>query len=370
MRQLLIFLSLTFFTVVFLAGSIPTSVFAAGDHTARFTRLVEQDKGLSKDEKRAWIASVSRTFQNTNFTFDYSRLIYGILSQAKFDDVSMDRALTVALQSASAVERGASEKQVTELALFAFSVDFTRDELYLYAMVAKTCDTYRIPVHVTQEMIRHAKENDWPHSTFTTIMNGLVKAAQNDLDPEKLALYMLISVDQKLGTPDEIVRDAIEDATKRKSPVVKERHQEELIPTRPALRRRSPRVALDYDAFRHSVESFIGTPYVWGGNTRNGVDCSGFTRLVMHENGYVLPRVSRDQAKAGISIKKSNLQLGDLVFFDTRGWGYVTHVGFYLGGNLLVHASSSKGVTIVMFSNRYFQSRYVSARRIIRYVDR
>jgi cell wall-associated NlpC family hydrolase len=130
---------------------------------------------------------------------------------------------------------------------------------------------------------------------------------------------------------------------------------------------RTSQIALDYDTLRRSVESFIGTPYVWGGNTRHGVDCSGFTKLVMYENGYVIPRVSRDQAKAGTHVYKDNLKLGDLVFFDTKGRGLVTHVGLYLGGNLLVHASSSKGVTIVLFSDRYFQSRYVTSRRIVSY---
>jgi cell wall-associated NlpC family hydrolase len=115
------------------------------------------------------------------------------------------------------------------------------------------------------------------------------------------------------------------------------------------------------------VESFLGTPYVWGGNTRRGVDCSGFTKLVFKENGYAIPRVSRDQAKTGRAVKQKDLKLGDLVFFDTKGEGYVTHVGFYLGGNLMAHASSSKGVIIVLFSNRYFQSRYKGARRIVAY---
>jgi cell wall-associated NlpC family hydrolase len=126
-------------------------------------------------------------------------------------------------------------------------------------------------------------------------------------------------------------------------------------------------VALSFEAFRRSVESFLGTPYVWGGETRQGADCSGFTQLVMKENGYHIPRVSRDQAKTGKKVAEDELKLGDLVFFDTKGEGRVTHVGLYLGGNLMVHASSSKGVIIVLFSNRYFQSRYTGARRVVRY---
>jgi cell wall-associated NlpC family hydrolase len=216
-------------------------------------------------------------------------------------------------------------------------------------------------------MIRHAKEDKWTEHTFTTIMEGLMKAARQNLDTEKVGLFMLISVAQKLGTPENIVQDALADAKKRASSRPEKKKVQPIKKPSFSQSTRTSREALNYDTLRRSVESFIGTPYVWGGNTRRGVDCSGFTRLVMYENGYLIPRVSRDQAKAGTPIYKNNLQLGDLVFFDTKGRGRITHVGLYLGGNLLVHASSSKGVTIVLFSGRYFQSRYVTSRRIVRY---
>ncbi|MBT8490148.1 MAG: C40 family peptidase [Deltaproteobacteria bacterium] len=181
---------------------------------------------------------------------------------------------------------------------------------------------------------------------------------------------MLISVAQKLGTPEKIVQDALADAKKRASSRPEKKKAQSIKKPFSSQSAGTSREALNYDTLRRSVESFIGTPYVWGGNTRRGVDCSGFTRLVMYENGYRIPRVSRDQAKAGTSVYKNNLKLGDLVFFDTKGRGRITHVGLYLGGNLLVHASSSKGVTIVLFSGRYFQSRYVTSRRIVHYRSR
>jgi cell wall-associated NlpC family hydrolase len=353
--------------VTSLPSCTPHKAVPAADPLDNFSILVEKDGGLSADEKKQWVSLTRKTFTGKSFNFDYSRLVYDILSQAKFDEVDLEKAVQIAFSSAKAVNRKAPEDEVSDLALFAFSVHLSVDEIHLYAVTAKKCKTASVPVHVTQEMIRHAKEDKWTEKTFTTIMEGLIKAARQNLDTEKVGLFMLISVAQKLGTPEKIVQDALTNAKKRAaSPPDKKKEQSVKKPASLQSSRTS-QIALDYDTLRRSVESFIGTPYVWGGNTRHGVDCSGFTKLVMYENGYVIPRVSRDQAKAGTHVYKDNLKLGDLVFFDTKGRGLVTHVGLYLGGNLLVHASSSKGVTIVLFSDRYFQSRYVTSRRIVSY---
>jgi cell wall-associated NlpC family hydrolase len=336
----------------------------SADAMATFRKCVNNDEGLTAAEKDRWIRLAEKTFERKSFSFDYGRLVYDIFSQAKFDEVDIEKAAEVAFSSAKAVNRGAPADEVSDLALLAFSANLTSDDIRLYAMTMKKCNDGGVPGHITQEMIRHAEEDSWTEHTFTTIMNGLVQSAREKLDTEKTALFMLISVSQKLGTPERIVKDALADGRKRVSAAPA---KEMPTPAAPSDRLKPPRVALDYENFRASVESFLGTPYVWGGNTRTGVDCSGFTRLVLSENGYQIPRVSRDQAKVGTSIRKDGLKLGDLVFFDTKGYGSITHVGIYLGGNLLVHASSSKGVTIVLFSDKYFQSRYVSAQRIVRY---
>ena len=327
-----------------------------------FTSLVTGDGGLAPEEKEAWITHARRHFADTHFTFNYGSVVYQIFSQARFDEVDMERAAAVAFTASVAIERGGLEREVVDLALLAFSVDLTPDEIGRYAVSIHRCDGAGVPRPVSREIIRNARTEHWSPDTLTAVTAGLVQAAAEGLDTEKVALYMLISVAQQLGTIDVIVRDALADARKRRGTKT---------PAAPRERRPpEPAVALDYDRFRASIESFLGTPYVWGGNTRRGVDCSGFTRLVMKENGYTIPRVSRDQARVGKPVRRGALQLGDLLFFDTRGLGRVSHVGIYLGGNLLCHASSSKGVTLVLFSNRYFQSRFLSAQRIVRYLAR
>src|SRR5579875_317529 len=108
---------------------------------------------------------------------------------------------------------------------------------------------------------------------------------------------------------------------------------------------------------------YIGVPYVWGGTTPNGFDCSGFSRYVYKQAGVNLPRTASEQYAEGQAVDKSNLQRGDLVFFSTYKAG-ASHVGIYLGDNKFVHASSSHGVTVSSLSTSYYRDTYIGSKRI------
>lgn len=116
----------------------------------------------------------------------------------------------------------------------------------------------------------------------------------------------------------------------------------------------------------------LGTPYKWGATGHGAFDCSGFTHYVFGENGYVLPRVSRDQSKMGQKVNDySLLQPGDLIFFGGRTDMYqVHHVGIVksreeTGEITFIHASCRKGVTISSLNEPYYRIRYLGAKRIL-----
>ena len=108
-----------------------------------------------------------------------------------------------------------------------------------------------------------------------------------------------------------------------------------------------------------AVSKWIGTPYLFGGVDKKGIDCSAFSREVFRDTVRVeLPRVSGDQFRTGIAIEKSQLKKGDLVFFDTLERGRITHVAVFDGEGLVAHATSSRGVTKEKLENRWLQRAY------------
>lgn len=115
-------------------------------------------------------------------------------------------------------------------------------------------------------------------------------------------------------------------------------------------------------------KQYIGTPYQYGavaGQT-SSFDCSSYVQYIFGKHNIMLPRTSQDQYKQGTWISRSNLQIGDLVFFSTGSSGAVDHLGVYIGNGQMLHASSSKGVMISTFAgNSYWEPRYVGAKRVI-----
>lgn len=98
-------------------------------------------------------------------------------------------------------------------------------------------------------------------------------------------------------------------------------------------------------AFRRNLvetaRSFLGVPYLWGGSTEQGFDCSGLAMAVYQLNGLRLPRSSTAQFEAGRAVASRELQPGDLVFFSMTGNGRVSHVGIYVGEGAFIHAPGS-----------------------------
>jgi peptidoglycan DL-endopeptidase CwlO len=104
---------------------------------------------------------------------------------------------------------------------------------------------------------------------------------------------------------------------------------------------------------------YLGTPYVWGGASPGGFDCSGFVMYVYAQVGVSLPHSSYAQYGMGSPVSRSDLQPGDLVFFDGLG-----HVGIYVGGGSFIHAPHTGDVVKISSLSGWYASTYVGARRL------
>lgn len=106
-----------------------------------------------------------------------------------------------------------------------------------------------------------------------------------------------------------------------------------------------------------------GVPYVWGGATPEGFDCSGFVQYVFAQIGVNLPRTADVQYEVGRKIMQSDLQQGDLVFFETYEPG-ASHDGIFVGDGRFIAANSGTGVAVASLSDPYWSGRYLGARRL------
>ncbi|WP_064590814.1 C40 family peptidase [Streptobacillus moniliformis] len=114
------------------------------------------------------------------------------------------------------------------------------------------------------------------------------------------------------------------------------------------------------------AKELMGKKYLWGAKVGDydNFDCSSFVKTLYKEAGIKLPRVSKDQSKIGEKIALNNLEIGDLIFFNTRG-NFVSHVGIYIGNNEFIHASSKANKTIVSKLTGYYKQKAVFGTRVV-----
>jgi len=128
----------------------------------------------------------------------------------------------------------------------------------------------------------------------------------------------------------------------------------------------TPKQASAREKIIMEIIKYLDTPYKYGGNTEDGIDCSAFTKSIYEKTLSIeLQRSARDQYQEGEAVdNKDDLQFGDLVFFNTRRRVKPGHVGIYIGDHLFAHASSRNGVTVSSLDEDYYSRKFMGGRRI------
>lgn len=315
-----------------------------------FARLVRKDDDISGADKLNWIRAAKARFDSRGYRADYSVILYRYLKISTRGRFGAEACLKAASAAVEAAEMGAEESILSELGELVLEHGLNKDRIFFHTAALERAALKGVPVSLGLDMLAHGLAANWTPLDHHRVMRGVTELVEQGVPPDLAALYIHYWESRLSGPPKAFVAKAIESIPES---------------SKGSLHKLPEQALAILADFRTSVAPWLGTPYQWGGMSQNGADCSGFTKEVLNNIGCDLPRVSRDQARMGRKVKKTDLQPGDLVFFDMELKGVISHVGLYLGGDLMAHASSSRGVIIIPFSNRYFQQRFVTARRVL-----
>jgi cell wall-associated NlpC family hydrolase len=351
---------------------------------------IKADQALSAQERKLYINEFKQ--QLGAYAFDILKgnnieaeeVALSIVVEGTFGKIAVERTVSVAVAAYVAISRGAPADAVRGIALYGFSNTIEADKIEAWANGYHLCMKHGVTQKAVQELVYAAATKNWDLDTFNSYKWALVRAHKAGYDVEKYTVYLIGHHLLKTDRPGGLIRRAnkafkyasaqgpslpkYKSAVIEKKPPKKPKEPKEPKPKIDKPQKIKPKIKISalLDKLKKAIESFLGTPYVWGGRSRRGTDCSGFTQTVFSEIGIELPRNSKQQWNMGKKVAYQNLKMGDLVFFITIG-SRISHVGVVTNGKdkKFVHASSSRGVVKSDLKSKYYQKRYVGARRVL-----
>jgi cell wall-associated NlpC family hydrolase len=356
---------------------------------------LKKDPALSDQERQTYLDEFKQ--QLGAYAFDIMKgerakgveVILTIIMEGSFDQLPVNRIVSVATGAYVAISRGGHPEVVQGISLYGFKRKLKGEVIAALANGYRECRQAGIPRHVAKDLIYHAADGNWDIETFNRLKRGLILAAREKLNLEDFNAYLLgnfkkggVGPGRMVARTLRVFREAARTKTRPKLPkyhspcapppqlkklqAKKTPKASPRPPAPPTKKEEPPSKKGFFSRMDGSIASFLGAPYVWGGRSRQGTDCSGFTQSVFAELGIELPRNSHGQWKTGRVVKYTQLRKGDLVFFRTIA-NRISHVGIMTqpSNHEFVHASSSRGVVRSNLESGYYKKRYAGARRVI-----
>jgi hypothetical protein len=320
-----------------------------------------------------------------------AEVLLRVVSEGLFDGAPRGRTVAIASAAYIAVSRGSEPEVVEGIALYGFRKKIGIAEIEAWAVGYRDMVRSGVPAYLAEDLVFNAAEHGWDTFTFNSFKWVLADAARAGYAMEEFHSYVMANYLKGRRKPGALGSEAMrlfrEADRKGVKPEVPEYEgsfiprageiKPEEAPTLKKEEKAAPEREKKYKEpekkqggllgrLEKAWKSFLGAPYVWGGQTRKGTDCSGLVHVVFGDTGIRLPRVTRELWKAGGEVRQGALRKGDLVFFRTIG-SRISHVGIVTDAKKgrFVHASSSRGVVYDRLSAKYYKSRYAGARRVI-----
>ncbi|MDE2141758.1 MAG: C40 family peptidase [Elusimicrobia bacterium] len=333
-------------------------------------------------------------------------VVLHVITEGSFDAEPPERMADVAFAAYQAMSRGAPPEEVEGIALYGYRKKIPGDTIAAWANGYRQAVDAKVPPAVAADLVNFAMNRDLSVSDFDILKWALVNGVKDGFDAKDYATYLLGTMALGKSGPGTISAQAkaefrrararkrhprlpayagtfapaappapsyvaplhpgtdVEVPSKTESPARVEPPARSVSP--PPAQPAGPKLAALWPGLDATYRTYLGTPYVWGGTSHAGIDCSGLTSNTYGENRVKIPRVSRDQWRVGTGVAGPALRDGDLVFFNTLGVG-VSHVGMVVDAKnrRFVQASSSKGVTVSDLDGKYYKTRYLGARRVV-----